>query len=301
MFIPGDWVEVRPLREILSTLDGNQALEDLPFMPEMLPFCGRRFRVLVRAERTCARGLPAGTAPMRRLDRAVTLEGLRCDGASHGGCQLGCTIYWKEAWLRSVPDGEVARGRVAEPPVELRATRKADPAVYFCQGTELARATRATGPRWDPLQYVRILRVRTLPPRELLGMLVRTGWRKAERTVRSRLPRSADGRASQGALALQPGEWVQVKGKEEILHTLDAKGSTRGLSFSSDMYDFCGRTLRVTRRIETILREETGALRSVRDTVTLEGADCRRHMGCARQMPLLWREAWLKRVQPPRR
>lgn len=302
MLLPGDWVEVRSAREILSTLDENQALEGMPFMPEMLALCGRRFRVLVRAERTCARGLPPGTAPLRRLERAVVLEGLRCDGASHGGCQLGCMIFWKEAWLRSAPGGEPAREHLAEPPVKLRATRKADPAVYFCQGTELARATLSTGPRWNPMQYLRILRVRTLSPLELLGMLARAGWRKAERTRRSRRPaQTGRGPAPEGVLALEPGDWVQVRSKEEIHETLDGKGSTRGLAFSSDMYDFCGKTLQVRRRIDTILREDTGAIRSARDTVSLEGADCRRHMGCARQMPLLWREAWLKRVEPPRR
>ena len=239
---------------------------------------------------------------MRRLERAVVLEGLRCDGGSHGGCQLGCMIFWKEAWLRSVPGGEPARAHLAELPVELRATRKADSAVYFCQGTELGRATRPTGPKWNPLQYLRILRVRTLAPVELLGMLARAGWRKAERALRSRRTApSLQGSTSESPLGLQPGEWVQVKSKEGILQTLDARGSTRGLSFSSDMYDFCGMTLRVRRRIDTILREDTGALRSVRDTVSLEGADCRRHLGCARQMPLLWREAWLERAEPPRR
>ena len=35
----------------------------------------------------------------------VYLEDLRCDGSGHGGCQAGCRIYWKEAWLRRV-DGE---------------------------------------------------------------------------------------------------------------------------------------------------------------------------------------------------
>ena len=32
----GEWVEVRNADEILRTLDAEQALEGLPFMPEML-------------------------------------------------------------------------------------------------------------------------------------------------------------------------------------------------------------------------------------------------------------------------
>ena len=41
----GDIVEVRSEAEILATLDENGRLESLPFMPEMLALCGRRFRV----------------------------------------------------------------------------------------------------------------------------------------------------------------------------------------------------------------------------------------------------------------
>ena len=41
----GELVEVRSESEILATLDENGELENLPFMPEMLQVCGRRFRV----------------------------------------------------------------------------------------------------------------------------------------------------------------------------------------------------------------------------------------------------------------
>ena len=44
----GEWVEVRSRGEILRTLDGNACLESMPFMPEMLRFCGQRFRVFKR-------------------------------------------------------------------------------------------------------------------------------------------------------------------------------------------------------------------------------------------------------------
>src|ERR1700675_2894438 len=41
----GDVVEVRSEEEILRTLDPSGKLGALPFMPEMLRFCGKRFRV----------------------------------------------------------------------------------------------------------------------------------------------------------------------------------------------------------------------------------------------------------------
>jgi hypothetical protein len=44
---------VRDAAEILATLDEHATLDGLPFMPEMLRFCGRSFRVHRRADKTC--------------------------------------------------------------------------------------------------------------------------------------------------------------------------------------------------------------------------------------------------------
>ena len=38
----GEWVQVRSKEEILATLDANGRLDEMPFMPEMLKFCGAR-------------------------------------------------------------------------------------------------------------------------------------------------------------------------------------------------------------------------------------------------------------------
>ena len=94
-FRRGQSVTVRSLSEILATLDADAKLEGMPFMPEMASFCGKTFRVFRRAERTCVEGLG-----MRSMKNAVFLEGLRCDGSAHGGCQRGCLFFWKEAWLK---------------------------------------------------------------------------------------------------------------------------------------------------------------------------------------------------------
>ena len=42
---------------------------------------------------------------MRSMKNAVFLEGLRCDGSAHGGCQRGCLFFWKEAWLKPRQSG----------------------------------------------------------------------------------------------------------------------------------------------------------------------------------------------------
>jgi hypothetical protein len=296
LLLPGMWVEVRSPDEILSTLDADQSLEGLPFMPEMLPFCGRRYRVALRAERTCVHP-PA--MPLRRLEGAVVLEGLRCDGALHGGCQLGCMLFWKEAWLRRVPDANTsdAASEPEETPA-LRVTRSSDPERYFCQATELPRATYPGDPLWKPGQYLRLLKVRTFTLSELFSMFVRMGRRRAARLLRPVTQHRVTARARNDAtLALRPGEWVEVKSRAEILPTLDERRTFMGSSFGGDMYEECGRRLRVHKRVDRIIEEGTGTLRPVQDTVILEGSLCDRYFGCARVIPFQWQEVWLKRVE----
>jgi len=49
-------VEVRRPSDIIATLDGDGTLDGLPFMPEMVPLCGQRFRVAYHVEKTCVDG-----------------------------------------------------------------------------------------------------------------------------------------------------------------------------------------------------------------------------------------------------
>lgn len=55
---PGDWVEVKTPQDIAETLDAEGTLDWLSFMPEMVEFCGRRFRVLRQAFKTCLEAAP---------------------------------------------------------------------------------------------------------------------------------------------------------------------------------------------------------------------------------------------------
>jgi len=56
---------------------------------------------------------------------------------------------------------------------------------------------------------------------------------------------------------LQPGEWIEVKSRDEILSTLDQNAKHRGLRFVPEMYDFCGRRFRVFKRGKKLHREHT--------------------------------------------
>ena len=106
----GDVVEVRSATEILATLDPAASIEAMPFMPEMLQFCGRQFRVSKSAHKVCD---TIATGRNRRLAHSYYLEDLRCDGRAHGGCDAACLLVWKSAWLKRVDNGARHEARPA--------------------------------------------------------------------------------------------------------------------------------------------------------------------------------------------
>ena len=114
-----DWVEVRSKQEILETLDKNGRLDGMPFMPQMFEYCGKRFRVHKSAHKTCD---PVYTMASRSVANAVHLN-LRCDGQAYGGCQAGCLLFWKEAWLKPVSAQQRASRRRATMPGAPRRRR----------------------------------------------------------------------------------------------------------------------------------------------------------------------------------
>jgi hypothetical protein len=292
----GDLVEVCPAGEILRTLDARGKLDGLPFMPEMAPYCGEKFRVYRRADKVFL-----DRHYVARMRETVLLEDLRCDGQAHGGCGMQCLLLWKEAWLRPA---EAAEGREGPdrgrdcPSIDALPTQ--ENGRFSCQATELiGAATRLPG--WDPRQYLRDLLSRDVGVGQLgmeLGLLVYN-------QVRHLLGRRPHGTlcgngedVSSGELNLRRGELVEVKSRREIAATLDASGRTRGLAFTPEMAIHCGRTYRVGGRVDKLILEWSGAMRQVPSTVILEDVTCR-GIGarlCPRSCYLLWREAWLKQV-----
>lgn len=93
----GDWVEVRSEREIFDTLDSQDKLKGLRFTPEMVKFCGKRFRVYKRLNKIVLET----TGELRKIRTpTVMLEGVFCDGSAHGGCDRSCFCFWREEWLK---------------------------------------------------------------------------------------------------------------------------------------------------------------------------------------------------------
>jgi hypothetical protein len=334
----GDWVEVRSKEEILATLDEKGRLEDLPFMPQMLEYCGRKLRVARSAHKTCDTISKVSTS--RRVSNAVHLEGVRCDGRAYDGCGAACSIFWKEAWLK--PAGEAvsapAPRRDAGCTVEhvlactkVPGSEDARGPTYVCQATELVRASTLL-PWWDFRQYVEDHRTGNATLRELascfvyaaFSIVIRAAW--WTRTGAGRVLRWAyDGvqairggvpfprrkglvpegqKTPSGKLDLQPGELVRVKSYDEILATLDRNNKNRGMRFDAEAVPYCGGTYRVRSRVKKIIHEGTGKMIELKtDAVILEGVVCLarysdRRMLCPRAIYTYWREIWLERATP---
>jgi hypothetical protein len=310
---PGDVVEVRSAAEILATLDGEGALDNMPFMPEMARLAEQRFTVSRRVDKICDTIAATGS---RRMRDTVYLDDLRCDGSGHGGCQAGCRLYFKEAWLRRLdePPAREAAGEAAAElerlastgtrPVHDGSAEAAD--LWRCQATEAFKAS-------EPLktsnlaQYWRELRNGNFAPVRFIGLLARAFVMElADRLgLLKPLPLRGPGTHTAPAepLNIQPGELVRVRPADEIEATLDETGHNRRLSFDREMLPYCGRTLRVKERVDQIIEDKTGRMLKIpKDTLILEGAVCsgQRSAGrwfCPRKIYPFWREAWVQRIE----
>lgn len=321
-FRVGDLVEVRSATEILATLDEKGELDNLPFMPEMLQFCGKRLTVHKVAHKLCDTISASG---LRWMNNAVHLTGARCSGQAHGGCQTACLLYWKESWLMRVDDLPTISGEPTRLPVNgdrssilEKATRKAPgpdgEERFSCQATELLRAAPSRIRFWDLRQYVTDLRTGNVSMGELLRTFLFHLFNVYQDRSKRILPRCLTireglswgfvkgyvvGSTPAARLDLQPGELVRIKAKEEIMRTLDSKRLNRGMGFEEEMARACGRTARVTRRVERCIDEKTGRMLSMKTPcIALEGVVCDGvyHANCPREFIPFWREIWLERV-----
>jgi hypothetical protein len=297
----GDLVEVKTPDEIIQTLDAEGASDHLPFMPEMLEFCGQRFRVSKRALTICFSG--PGARRGFRADDVVTLDGVRCSGVAHDGCQKACIIFWREAWLRKVEDLAVQPKPDVQSADRLRARLKVStgPKTYYCQASELSKATYPLS-RWERLErYLSGLRVGNFNGLQMAHSVATWLSWKIRRMFLGEYAQGSAGSGPLEGLNLQPGEWVEVKSMESINQTLDERGYNRGLYFSPDMRLWCGRRCRVKGRLDKIIVDGTGQIRQLRNTVSLEGSTCGcSYMGfgmdgCSRCELTYWREIWLRR------
>ena len=99
-------------------------------------------------------------------------------------------------------------------------------------------------------------------------------------------------------MKLKAGDWVEVRSKEEILHTLDGRGRLEELPFMPQMFQYCGQKFKVYKRAhktcDTV--NQTGG-RRLKDGVHLDiRCSGEEYGGCQAACLIFWKEAWLKSI-----
>ena len=319
-----DRVFVRPAAQILDTLDDEGKLHGMPFMPEMLQYCGREFTVRKVAHKTCDTINNEGGRALR--GSAVHLEELRCDGQAHGGCEAGCLLFWMEDWLSAEPVDADTQGDVDTAALSARTQSESEEGLrYYCQATELLDASRplASSEAWQYLKDIRsrnhsvgnLARILSFALFQRLlafglgyGVLIRTynafqklRGGKPYPTVNGKVPMGS--KTPTGKLHLEPGERVRIRPIEEIEKTLNTGSFNRGMWFDPEMVKYCGEEYTVSSRVARIINEKSGVMMEMKSPcILLDDVYCRAECtsgrrGCPRAINTYWREIWLERVE----
>ena len=309
----GELVEIRSRDEILATLDCRGELDSLPFMPEMEAWCGRSARVFRRVDKIFDWITLSG---LRRMRETVILEGLRCDGGYHNGCQADCPTLWKEAWLRRASTKRKAQPAQALAPsaqagspahVDLRQfTTRIDVETsetrFVCQLSSLPQATIPT-PWNHPRNLLRELLSGNVRIGPFLAFIAIFSFNAVQRRIRgARFPVLAHSHSQttpHTVLDIQPGELVRIKTKHEIEQTLNSQFKNRGLWFDKEMTRFCGGTYRVRARVNRQIDERTGKMITFgTPCITLEGVTATGEYFEFAPLDerIYWREIWLERI-----
>ena len=100
-------MRVKSYQEILATLDTAGSNRGLSFAAELVPDCGKVYRVKTRIEKF----IDERTGKMRRLRTpAVILEGVYCRSLYSGQrifCPRSIYTWWREIWLERVSENAV--------------------------------------------------------------------------------------------------------------------------------------------------------------------------------------------------
>jgi hypothetical protein len=107
---PGELVRVKSFDQILTTVNAQNMHRGMSFDVEMVPYCGRIYRVHARVEKF----VDERTGLMNRLKTpAVILQGVTCGGRYSNNrwlCPRGIFPWWREVWLERVPDAREDTG-----------------------------------------------------------------------------------------------------------------------------------------------------------------------------------------------
>jgi hypothetical protein len=97
----GDFVRVRSLEDIQSTLNSFKELKGCAFIDDMKQYCGTVQRVLKPVERF----LDERDYQVKKAKGILLLENNYCQGTLvFGRCDRSCLLFWREEWLEKITE-----------------------------------------------------------------------------------------------------------------------------------------------------------------------------------------------------
>ena len=182
---------------------------------------------------------------MNRMEHAVHLEDVRCDGQGHGGCQAACLVYWKEAWLKRVerrggqrersgpaaatawlqpavadpgdPQGRRTADRVRSCSHARRPSCCARPRSGSRHGSSGSMSRTCGPPTPGFFTVLRSVAVGAFNEYQDLSVKLLPRWLRIHQGKRFPFLDGTQRRTPTETLDLQPGELVRIKSKEEIV------------------------------------------------------------------------------------
>jgi hypothetical protein len=103
-------------------------------------------------------------------------------------------------------------------------------------------------------------------------------------------------------MKMHAGDWVEIRGAEEILRTLDKNGRLEGLPFMPQMFSYCGQRFRIVSSAYKTCDTVSGRYRGRRlpESVHLDiRCDGQAYGGCQADCLIFWKTAWLKPAEGP--
>lgn len=98
-FKAGDFVRIRPKKEIEATLDEWGKLKGCAFMPEMWPYCGTEQKIFKEVNKF----MDERDYLIKKTTGIFLLENVICQGVKDfGGCDRSCFFFWRKEWLEEL-------------------------------------------------------------------------------------------------------------------------------------------------------------------------------------------------------
>jgi hypothetical protein len=116
---------------------------------------------------------------------------------------------------------------------------------------------------------------------------------------RSRPSLAAPGAQAQPTPALQAGDRVRVRSRQEIQASLNEWNALGGCGFMEEMWAYCGTTQQVLKPVTRFLDERDYKIKRGRRVVILEDVTCQGTLDfgpCDRNCFFFWREEWLEKI-----